>query len=499
VRAVFWFGQRETRSCLHFSETETVNARLRRLVNYHLASKGIDPMKLLVSVPALIVLTTLPLAASGSDKKGTKQSKTGAQQTQPGNVDLSQPLTLENAIKIGLRNQQSLAIAKDQLSASKARVTEARASYFPSIAPTFQYSNQLSSVTVNGVKQTGIIEQSVTQIAARQLIFDTGKREENVLSSRYSAKASEFNVLDTRQIIISNVSTSYYELLRRRELVKVAKASVDRAKTTLDFTTASAEVGTGPKKDILQADADFKNANVQLIIAQNDVILAATALKTAMGVLSMMPIVVPEAPVPPPSTTPDPKSAGEYLQSAYNKRLDLKSQTASIDANRHQVKIAQINAGPVVQADITEGYRIDPSPGENRNFTTSFSYPLFDAGLTRAQVRQARANLDISRSQLQLTKQNIQSDVEQSYIIREEARLRVTATDAALKAARLNYEAATTALREGAGTIIDVITAQTALVTAETNAVQAIFDFYTNDARLKRALGDNDPYLAGGI
>ena len=88
--------------------------------------------------------------------------------------------------------------------------------------------------------------------------------------------------------------------------------------------------------------------------------------------------------------------------------------------------------------------------------------------------------------------------MEQSHLLREEARLRVGATQAALRAARLNYEAATTSLREGAGTIIDVITAQTLLITAETNAVQAVFDFYTNDARLKRAIGENDPYLAGG-
>ena len=35
------------------------------------------------------------------------------------------------------------------------------------------------------------------------------------------------------------------------------------------------------------------------------------------------------------------------------------------------------------------------------------------------------------------------------------------------------------------------------LVTAETNAVQAIFNYYVADARLKRAIADNDPYPGG--
>jgi outer membrane protein TolC len=37
-----------------------------------------------------------------------------------------------------------------------------------------------------------------------------------------------------------------------------------------------------------------------------------------------------------------------------------------------------------------------------------------------------------------------------------------------------------------------VITAQTSLVQAEINNVQALYNFYTNDARLTRALGQAD-------
>lgn len=446
-------------------------------------------MKVLGLLSFAVLFQSTCAAGWASEKKSTQLPQTQS-------VDLSQPLTLENAIKIGLANQPTLGIARTQVEASKARVVQAKSSYYPQIAPTFNYSNQLTSGTVNGQKFTGNVEQSVTQLGLRQLIFDSFKREENVLASRYSAKASEFSLLDTRQAIIVNITTAYYELRRRMELVKVAQASVDRAKTTLDFTRTSAEVGTGPKKDILQAEADYENAKVQLIVAQNDVRLGQTTLKNAMGVLNMVPVIMPDTPIVEPTMAPDNRSVADYLKTAFDKRQDLRRDTAGIDTNRHELKIAQINAGPTVQADVTEGYRVDPDPGESRQFTTSFSYPLFDAGLTRSQVRQAKASLEQSRRQVDLTKQNIQLDVEQSYLSKEEARIRIAATQSALKAARLNYEAATTSLKEGAGTIIDVITAQTALVTAETNAVQALFDFYTNDARLKRATGENDPYLA---
>src|SRR5262249_12120360 len=166
-----------------------------------------------------------------------------------------------------------------------------------------------------------------------------GKREENVLVARYGKKSSDFNLLDTRQSVIVNVAVAYYELLRRVELVKGADSSVDRAKTTLDSTSESAMVGAIAAKDVLEVQAGYDNAKVQQIIARNNVSLAATVLKTAMGVLTQLPIIMPTEPVPVPSETPDSKQMIEYLNAAFDRRSDLRSQQAAIDANRHSVKI----------------------------------------------------------------------------------------------------------------------------------------------------------------
>jgi len=435
-------------------------------------------------------------SAFADDKSKSKQRETTVQNSIT--QDISKPISLEDAIKIGLSNHESLAIAQSQLESARARITQARASYFPQVAPQFQYSSNLSAFNVGGTSTRTTVEQAVTSIGLRQLIFDMGKREENVALSKKNATASEYQILDSRQAVIVNVTSSYYELLRRKELVKVAESSVDRTKTALEATRAFVQAGTSPKKDILQAEADFDNAQVQLSVAKNDVRIATTSLKNAMGLLTALPVTTPDNTLPKPTIEPDKMSSADYLKMAFDRRPDLKQQSAFIDASKHNVKIAQINSGFQIEADVTEGYRIDPNPGENRSFVTTFSYPLFDAGSTKAAVKQAKESLLQSKKQLDLTRQAIQLDVEQNYLTREESRLRITSTQTALRAAQENYNSAREAQKEGAGTIIDVITAQTQLVTAETNAVQAIYDFYISDARLRRAIGDNDPYLAGG-
>ncbi len=452
-------------------------------------------MNLTVRVAVCLLLALGAVSPACASKK--KQQAQQSQQPAP-TYDFTQPLTLQQAIQIGLSNQANIGIAQAQLQAARARVTQAQAAYYPSIAPSYSYSNQLTTQRVNGQSITGNFEQSVTQISANQLIFDMGKREETVIANKYARKGSEFNVRDVRQSVIENVSTSYYSLLRTMALVKVAQSNVDNAKTTLDFTRTAAEVGTGARKDILQAEADYDNALVQLLAAQNNVQIANTSLKNSMGVINNLPLNVPDVTLPTPATTPDTRAVQDYLKLAFDQRPDLRREQASIDTNRHEVRIANINAGVQVNSSVQEGYRVDPDPGENRNFTVGVSYPLFDAGLTRAQVREAKASLEQARRQLDLTKQQVQSDVETAYLNREEARRRITATAAALTAAQTNYQAATESLREGTGTILDVITAQSQLVTAQTNSVQANYDFYTFDAQLSRATGQNDSYLPGG-
>ncbi len=444
-------------------------------------------MNLCARVLLPILVLVVPAQGLGAEKKG--QQTPVAPQT----VDLSQPLTLDRAVQIALQNQQTLGIARNQLESAKARQTQARSAYFPQIGPSFEYSNRMT--TVGGT--TGTFDTKVASIGLRQMLFDMGKREENVKASKAQLKASEFNIADTRQEIVANVTTSYYELLRRRELVDVAESSVARAKTTLDATRAFVEEGKSPKKDILQAEADYENARVNLIQAQNNVRLAMSDLRSAMGLLSMMPIILPQLEIPAPDPTPDPRPVTDYVNLAFQKRSDLKRDQANIQAVRHDVRISEIESGFQVQADFSEGLRLYPDVGEDRSFITSFSYPLFDAGARRAAVRLSRSQLEQSQRQFELSRQSIQLEVEQNYLVREESRVRTQAADAALRAAKLNYEAAAASRAEGAGDILEVIQAQTLLVTAETNAVQSIYDFHTADARLKRAIAENDPQPVG--
>lgn len=433
----------------------------------------------------LAVLFAVPAAAGWTGEPATAPA-----------TELGRPLTLPDAIQIALGNHMQIGIARSNAESARARLVVDRSAYYPSVTPAYTYKTNNSDHNTTAFQSTA----QGTTVGIQQTIFDSGKREIGVAQGRDAVRSADFGILNTRASVILNVTTNWYELLRSKELVRVAEAELNRTKTTLEATQAFVDAGSSAKKDILQAQADFSNANVQAIQARNNVRLAETSLRTAMGLTTPQPIATPDEPQAAPSPEAETRSIAEFVQDALANRPDLKQSEANLASSRRSVRLAAINAGPQLDSTASGVYSAHPNPGIDRIVSVSVTYPLFDAGAARARVREARASLQQAEQQLELQRQTIAADVESAYLKREEARTRVSAAQTALEASRANYESATQSQREGVGTILDVITAENALITAETNAVQAVYDFYTADATLRYAVGSNDPGAAeGGI
>jgi outer membrane protein TolC len=441
--------------------------------------------RLVALAPAILATATAPAWAL-------------SQQQPKSQPDLSKPLTLSQCISIALKSQPSLAIARSRQDASEARVTSAMSDYFPHVGPKVQYSFDRSRSDMDGGAVTVRSESTVSSLTVRQLLYDTGRREANVASARAGAAASRYGLADTRLGVILDVTSGYYEVLRSRELVRVQVTNAERARTTLESVRAAVEAQTVRKIDTLQADADYANAMVQVSIAKNDARLAEITLRKSMGISTPVAVVLAETPTPAPSAEPDARTAASYIDAALRERPDLKELDAGIESSRQSTRLAKISSGVVLEANASASYWLNPDGGDSQSVIAAVTYPLFDAGLARSQVRSATAAEEQARQQLELQRQAVQLEVEQAYLLKEEARARSAAAEAATASAKANFEAASESYTNGAGTVVDVITARSQLVTAETNAVQAIYDFHVAEARLARATGTADKVAAGG-
>jgi outer membrane protein len=104
-------------------------------------------------------------------------------------------------------------------------------------------------------------------------------------------------------------------------------------------------------------------------------------------------------------------------------------------------------------------------------------------------VTEGRANVNASKALLDQSEKDARSEIEADFSTYSQDQLRLQSAELALKAAQLNYEAADGSQKAGAASLLDVITAQVSLVTAESNYIQATYDVLIAQLRLRLVTG----------
>jgi outer membrane protein len=403
-------------------------------------------------------------------------------------VNAQETLSLDDALRLALQNNGVARAALAETDAADARLAAARANLYPSI----DISSSTTRTRIEGGGAIADTTQRQNGFGLEWLLLDNGQRELRIRQSSRTAEATRQNTRDTLRRVLFQTARAYYEVLRRKELLQVADTAVRRAETLLEVAKAQAEVGAAPQKDVLQAEADLANARVQQIQARNALRLAETDLKRLIGWEAQKPLPALTAPDAPSS--PDPALSVEQLwQRARLQRPDLRDAELRLQISRLGLDAARLNSLLRLQISARGFREYEPNSRTQGSLSIVASYPLFDGGLTRANLREAEASLQSAQFRLQQAERDAYAEVESALLSIREAFERLEASKIAVAAAQRNFDAAQESLREGVGTIVEVLTAQLALVTAETNLVQATYDAAVADLQLRLATGERLP------
>jgi len=410
--------------------------------------------------------------------------------------------TLEQLIRIALDNQPQIRSAQAALEGANARVGIARAGYFPQISSTALYARQTSNVAGGVNPATGNIQRrsvsgsSVNRqdFTARfsQNVFDSFRREWNVQAAREDQSAAKFDLSTTRQDVVLNVQTAYYNYLLARRLVDVNQESVQRNFQNLERARGFFEVGTRPKIDVTRAQVDLANAELALVRARNAVAVTFATLNNAIGEPEhTLYRVAAELEIPPQTVKPEDwlSTLEESNRLALENRTELRALRARVRSAEASLTLAKRNFLPSLSADANWNYRGQELPyAPNWTVGGTLTVPILNPPLF-SQVNEAAADLASAQASEEITAQNIVLEVQQSFVDLVSARERIRTSDVLLTQARENLALAQGRYQVGVGPLIDVTDAELALTQAESENIQAIVDFKLSEARLRKAMG----------
>ena len=400
-------------------------------------------------------------------------------------------LSLQEAVQLAKQRNGTVRAADLNVRAAKSRVSQAYADYFPTITPLYRFDDQRRDIQTgagrgNAIKST----EHTAQIGLDWRILDAGQRNFNHLGSRKNLQAEEYSSINTLRQTLFDVYQQYFDTLRAQELQKIADAQVERAKTIVDSTEAQISVGAAPRKDILQARADYLNAIVQQLLAKNRLATNEAALKATIGLDQTQGLPQLEV-VQEPAEFAVAESLPQLETEGIDNRADLLAQRKRIEAQGYSLRRLELEAGPTWALDGTFTKSFAPDVQQFRGLTFSVSMPLFDAGRSREAVREQRFGIEANRASLTQSERVARSEIESVYLTLTQNAERVKAAKLALEAARLNYQAAFESQQMGAeGTdVVTVLTALVSLRTAESNYIEAVYDYYIAEARLRLVTG----------
>ncbi|OWU65456.1 MAG: hypothetical protein CBB60_004610 [Armatimonadetes bacterium Cent15-Ar3] len=396
-------------------------------------------------------------------------------------------LTLEQALKLAKANNGTLKAAAFDIQAATARKRQATSSLFPTITPAFSFSktkNEQGNSTVGGT--TFEFEQTATQARISWRLLDSGERLTQIRSAREGEAAQIAQSRQAVRQVIFGVHQQYIETLRAQELESLADYQLKRAETVLEQTQARVKVGDAARREILQAQADALNASVNVITAKNRVDTNAATLKSQIGLQKDFdrPVLAGYK-----VDIDSPTVLAKAVEVGMTIRPDLIARRRNIGASQQSLRNAQIGAGITWSLDYTDTSFFTPITGNNQNVSFLLSYPLFDGGNARSAVAIQRASLESAAANLTQAERDARSEIESAFITFSQNKSRAEAAEKAFQAATLNFEATQESRRLGASDLIDLLTAQVSLATAESNRIDAKYDLLISQLRLQLVTG----------
>jgi outer membrane protein len=403
----------------------------------------------------------------------------------------SRVLTLEQAEVTAREQQPQLRSARAGTDAARARVDQARSGLLPQVSGNASYDVGTNRVGTSsgGVVSGGTARRFSAGLTANQLLYDFGRTSGRLTASRRSAEAQEATQAQTLEDVLLDVRASYFDALTQRALLDVARETLESEEKRLQQVKAAVEVGSRPEIDLLQQRTARANAQVRFIQARNAEATAKAQLNQAMGVEGATDYAVADVAVAP--VEGEDSATDVLVERALAARGDVKARELQVRAQEAQVGATRSDFFPSLGATagaIDTG--TDPADATwNVSGGLSLSWPLFEGGRTRAEVREQRALLRDTQAQQDVLRQQVRLEVEQARLAVTASREALSAAEEALVNARERLRLAEGRYQAGVGNIIELSDAQVEYTNAAAQRVQATYDLATSRATLARALG----------
>ena len=412
--------------------------------------------------------------------------------TEEVSIEETPVITLEQAVELAYRNNQSLQAAILSLEQATAAVREARAALLPGVNISANAITQESTRADLFGEASGVDTSISGQTEINYDVFTGGARRASIRAAELQEEISTLAVEVQQEDIRLTTANAYYDLQDASEQIRINQSFLEEAARNLRDSRLRQEVGVGTRFDTLRAEVQFANARQSVIQSQSQERINRRAIAQVLNLpptasIAATPVAVAEA---------WPLDLEESIVLAFQNRAELEQQLYQADLNNEQRKIALAAIRPNVQlfANYSAQTFLNDNDGITDNYSLGarFTWNPFDGGAARASALQQEIASQIAEEQFSLNLDQIRFDVEQAFFNLQSNQENIATSEVAVAQAEEALALANLRLQAGVGTQLDVLTAQSELTQAEANNVAAILGYNRALVAIERAISNID-------
>ena len=396
--------------------------------------------------------------------------------------------SLGDLCRIALLQSEKLKVAEENLAVSEIGKEKALSYLMPRMTAAAGYT-QYSEGKYNG---TSVIQSEHTaswslrvdetlSLSGRELTaLDIAKQ--NVTKSMHDRAAVR------EDYILRYVAAAYYNVLMARKALDIAEANLERLGRYRNAAEQRLKIGEVTRTVLLRAEGELSGAKSDRLQARNGLELAMAVLASNCGIKETF--TLKEA----PAHEGEDALLESFQKQAVALRADLKSLEVQKQMAADQVRFAEGAFWPNLSVfGVYAGADQKPAPGSlNREsiYTgASLNFPFYEGGLRKAEVREAKVRERQASLYYDDLKKTIEIEVQSAYLELMTQKGTLKFLNDQMAFARDNYHAVTRQFDFGLSSSLDVLDANTLLVSAERKVASALYNVQLALLRMKKTTG----------
>lgn len=408
-------------------------------------------------------------------------------------------LCLDEAIKIAVNRNTTLLKSTNSLKNSESNVKTAIGNFLPTIGASagWNYSKSENDVESGTLKSES--RSYSAGVGSSWTLFDGLSNFASLSQSKNELDAAKYDVDRLKQDIVFQTISLYYDIINTMQLLKFKEDDVIWNQKNLETITERNRLGSVTLADVYAQQVRVGNAELEVIRTQNNLETGKSELLSFLGldVLEAYEFTdtlsTAEIDKLKMNLDLDYRNLSELVEKALENRLDYKSAQLNLESAYDGITIARSGHLPTLTNSINYGVGADQVKKmfDNRNLTVglSLNIPIFSGFAVENRSQFAEVLVENRKIELTELERDIKKSIQKTYLNLQAAEKGLKVSEKNVLAAQENLKIESEKYSLGAGTLLNVLVANSEFTNAQTNFINSQFAYITLSEQLKYYLG----------